>query len=89
MRLAAIDAPELAGSPRCHGCDSRAVLAARDHLRELVRGRAVACRLVDASPFLPGFQSSDRYGRPVVRCSVGATDLSEAQISSGFAGRWP
>jgi len=85
MRLAAIDAPELAGSPRCARsprawCDQRRAIAARDHLRKLVQRGPVYCRNV-APP--------DRYGRPIVRCSVTDIDLSEAQIRAGMARPWP
>ncbi len=91
MRLARIQAPELLGSPRCgRGCDGQAGLRSRDHLRRLVAGRRVTCEVVDASPSIPGFQSADQYGRPVVRCSAdGVGDLSEAQVRAGHARRWP
>jgi endonuclease YncB( thermonuclease family) len=100
MRLARIDAPKLrdemrrcvygeraAWSGRCSG-PTRGE-EARDHLRALVRGQAVTCRVVDASPQRPGFQSADQHGRPVVTCSVpGVGDLGEAQVRAGHARRW-
>jgi len=89
MRLAGIDAPELAGSPRHRGGGDAAGRRARDHLRALVAGRAVTCRLVDATPRVPGFQAADRYGRPVVRCAAaGVGDLGEAMVRAGHARRW-
>lgn len=96
MRLARIDAPELAGSPRCSGrarahadCDQAAAIAARDNLRRLVALGTVTCVVVDASPFRAGFQAADRYGRPVVRCRVNGLDLSDEQLRGGFAVPWP
>lgn len=96
MRLARIDAPELADSPRCHGaarayadCDERRATASRDNLRHLVASGPVTCKVVDADPRIPGFQPADRYGRPVVRCTVNGIDIGEEQVRQGFAVRWP
>ncbi|WP_235785804.1 thermonuclease family protein [Sphingomonas sp. PR090111-T3T-6A] len=96
MRLARIDAPELSGSPRCRGaarvyadCDEGRAIAARDNLRRLVSLGPVRCGVVDADPRIPGFQSTDRYGRSVVRCTVNGIDLGEEQVRQGFAVRWP
>jgi endonuclease YncB( thermonuclease family) len=96
MRLARIDAPELAESPRCRGaarayadCDQRRAIAARDNLRRLVAGGPVSCTVVDADPRVRGFQSTDRYGRAVVRCRVNGIDLSDAQLRGGYAIPWP
>ena len=58
-------------------------------LRQLVRGKRVTFRIVDASPFIAGFQDRDRFGRPVVRVWAGDVDLSEAMLASGNARRWP
>jgi len=96
VRLAAIDAPDHPNSRKCRGaskwprwCDADRARASKAALAALVRGRAVSCVVVDASPFRDGFQRTDRYGRPVVRCSVGGRDLSAAQLTSGNARAWP
>ncbi len=96
MRLAGIDAAELPGSPKCRppvpakaDCNPAHAFAARAALRQLVRGKRVTFRIVDASPFIAGFQASDRFGRPVVRAFAGGVDLSEAMLASGKAARWP
>lgn len=80
VRLARIDTPERgeAGFEEA----SRA-------LTGLIKGRRVVCRLVDANPFVEGFQPLDKYGRPVARCKAGGVDLSEAQLRGGFARGWP
>lgn len=86
MRIAGIDAPELAGSPRCHPargkswCDDALARQSRDHLEQLGDSGPVRCRAV-APP--------DRYGRPIVRCRVNGVDLGEAQLQGGYAKRWP
>jgi micrococcal nuclease len=93
MRLAAIDAPELTGSPKCRRhlemCDQVAAVRARDYLRSLAVGQSVTCQVVDASPRSKGFQAADRFGRPVVRCRAGRVDLSDAQLAAGVAQPWP
>lgn len=95
MRLAAIDAPEFARSARCRPrkrgavCDDRAAIAARDNLRRLVAAGPVVCRQVDANPAAAGIQWRDRYGRPIVRCTVNGRDLGDAQLRGGFANAWP
>lgn len=95
MRLAAIDAPEFTASPRCARpregviCDDGMAQASRDHLRRLVAGKPVRCRIVDADPRRPGFQGRDPYKRPVVRCFAGRIDLSQAQRRGGWAAAWP
>lgn len=95
MRLAAIDAPDFESSPKCARrgaaravCDDRLATASRDHLRRLVARGGVTCRVIDANARTPGFQASDRYGRPIVRCLAGVVDLSDAQVAAGHAGRW-
>lgn len=95
MRLARIDAPDFATSPKCRRvttsatCDDRQAERSRDHLRHLIEGRVVTCVVVDASPTAHGFQARDRYGRPVVRCQVNGRDLSEMQLRAGMAKAWP
>jgi endonuclease YncB( thermonuclease family) len=80
VRLARIDAPE------------RGQAGAREAtqaLRLMIAGRTVTCELVDADPRRKGFQKTDRYGRPVARCSAGGVDLGAALIKAGHAVAWP
>jgi endonuclease YncB( thermonuclease family) len=95
MRLAAIDAPEWESSPKCRRraagtvCSDALARASRDHLRALASRGPVRCRVVDASPRTAGFQSTDRYGRPIVRCFIaGVGDLGTAQLRAGKAVPW-
>ncbi|MDE8654727.1 thermonuclease family protein, partial [Novosphingobium album (ex Liu et al. 2023)] len=63
VRLAAIDAAELPGHcRRGRDCAPGDPGLARSALAELLVG-PVRCVQVDASPFEPGFQERDRYGR--------------------------
>tara|TARA_R110000782_G_scaffold59847_1_gene124001 strand:+ start:238 stop:612 length:375 start_codon:yes stop_codon:yes gene_type:complete len=88
MRLAAIDAPEVKGSPRCRTaaqrrkavCDFAAGERSKQALRALVVSGSVRCRSV-APP--------DRFGRPIVRCRIGNVDLGAQQIARGLAKAWP
>jgi micrococcal nuclease len=95
MRLARIDAPELASSPACGRrkigvvCDQAAAIRSRDYLKRLLAAGRWSCRIVDASPRYRGFQAQDRYGRPVVRCAVNGRDVGEAMIAAGHAKVWP
>jgi uncharacterized membrane protein YsdA (DUF1294 family) len=76
MRLHGIDAPEMPGACRPgRMCTPGDPYAARDHLRELTRGRSVTCEQVD----------TDRYGRRVVACEAEGVDLACAMIADGFA----
>ena len=101
MRLARIDAPELGtGARRCIDGERPGFSGrcrgltwgeeSREHLRALVGRRQVTCTVVDATPRVRGFQPTDRFGRPVVRCSAeGVGDLGEAQVRAGHARPWP
>ena len=75
IRLQAIDAPEI-GACRGHGgrCVSGDGYASRDALRRLALGQTALCR-----------SSGRSYDRIVALCSVGAIDLSCAQLRSGQA----
>lgn len=78
MRLYGIDAPEMPGACRPgRRCTPGDPLAARDHLRDLTRGRKVMCETIDR----------DHYGRDVVRCSADGVDLSCAMVADGYAVR--
>ena len=80
VRLARIDTPER-GEP---GFDE-----ATEALAQLIEGRDVTCELVDADPRVAGFQSRDRFGRPVARCSAGSVDLGTALLAADLAKPWP
>lgn len=75
VRLFGVDAPEWdqpctrAGRPWACGQD------AADQLSKLVTGKQVSCVPVN----------TDEHGRTVARCSVGATDVNRAMVSSGYA----
>lgn len=80
VRLARVDTPER-GEP---GFDE-----ATQALAQLIESKDVTCELVDADPRRAGFQSRDRFGRPVARCIAGGVDLGAAMIGRGLARRWP
>lgn len=76
IRLNGIDAPEtdqvcIDKSGATYACG----IAARDALARLVLGRSVACSGNDV----------DRYGRLVMTCRVGETDLNAAMVAGGWA----
>lgn len=76
VRLANIDAPELAGHcAQGRTCTPGDGNAATEALRSLLRGRSVSCQPVNR----------DRYGRIVANCQAGGTDLSCAMVDSGHA----
>lgn len=75
-RLAAIDAPEMPGA--CHPnrrCVPGDPYASRDHLKALIGSNEVRCKLIE----------TDHYGRPVMDCWAGATNLSCAMVKDGYA----
>ena len=82
IRIAAIDAPEMIGSPACsarkrrwHDCDFAAGERARLGMVSLVGSQQVRC--------VP--ETLDRYDRTVARCSAGGVDLGCAMIAHGWA----
>lgn len=84
VRLAGIDAPEMADSPRCNderrarsNCDQDAAIRSRDYLRSLTRGE-VRCSVV----------GRDRYGRALGRCLSAGVVLSRAMVRAGMAKRY-
>lgn len=81
VRLWGMDAPELAGSPRCRrdtgwACGTAMAWgeAARRRLLKLTTGR-VECARVD----------QDRYGRTVARCTSAGVDLGGELVREGLA----
>lgn len=75
LRLRGLDAPELDQNCSRDGAHYACGRQARDELRRLIGGREVACR---------GWEL-DRYGRLLVHCLAGDTDLNEAMVLSGWA----
>ena len=87
VRLVGIDAPELAGSSRCHPprggrnpswCDYAAGIRARDALRAFLRSGPVRITRI----------GQDRYGRTLARLSVNGRDAGRYLISMGLARGW-
>lgn len=92
IRLANVDAPELADSPRCDAfnrrrlagsrnpswCDSAKGQASRDALRAFLR----------AGPVMIQREGQDAYGRTLARFTVNGRDAGEFLISRGLARRW-
>lgn len=71
-----IDAPELAGSPRCKGCDPAPGIAARERLRAIIthaRARSLHCK------------GKDRYGRALCRVTVDGRDAGDLMVREGHA----
>jgi endonuclease YncB( thermonuclease family) len=80
VRIARIDAPE-AGEPGGPEATRR--------LAELIDGYQVRCTQVDAFPWTSRFETHDRYGRIVARCTAAGVDLGQAMLASGHAAKWP
>lgn len=85
VRIVNIDAPELAGSPKCQGrrgaaawCDFAAGEKARIALADLVRRGPVKIQR----------QGLDQYGRTLARVTVNGIDAGEWLIRRGLARRW-
>ena len=75
-RLYGVDAPEVPGACRQgRQCVSGDPYASKAYLERLIGNRTLECDHLD----------TDRYGRPVMRCWVGSTDLSCAMVSGGYA----
>jgi endonuclease YncB( thermonuclease family) len=75
LRLQGIDAPEY-----LQGCKNGKATypcgrEARKHLDQLIAKRSVDCK---------GWQY-DKYGRLLVRCTVGSLELNQQMVSSGWA----
>jgi endonuclease YncB( thermonuclease family) len=75
IRLANIDAPEMAGHCReGRRCTPGNPIAAKDYLHSLSRG-SVTCKPIE----------KDKYGRTVALCTANGKDLSCAMVSAGHA----
>jgi endonuclease YncB( thermonuclease family) len=75
-RLYGIDAPEMPGACRPgRRCTPGDPFASRDHLRRLAASGEVRCRKIE----------TDHYGRAILQCWVGQTNLSCAQVEAGQA----
>lgn len=75
LRLKGIDAPELKQRCRRDSFEYGCGIDSASYLRGLIGNSAVSCR----------GEGLDRYGRDLVRCSVGGVDLNEAMVRSGQA----
>lgn len=75
VRLAGIDAPELAQTCRREGRDWPCGRVARQELAAMVGGAAVRCRV----------REHDRYGRALARCEAGGNDLGASMVRAGYA----
>lgn len=85
VRISNIDAPELAGSPKCQSrrgatawCDFAAGEKARAALAEFVMG----------GPVMIQRQGTDHYGRTLARVTVNGIDAGEWLVRRGLARRW-
>jgi endonuclease YncB( thermonuclease family) len=92
IRLESIDAPELAGSPRCEAvnrkrlsgtrnpswCDDAKGRAARDALRAFLA----------SGPVMVHRHGKDVYGRTLARVTVNGRDAGAFLIQRGLARRW-
>ncbi len=75
LRLEGIDAPEYLQVCKSGKANYPCGREARKHLEQLISKRAVDCK---------GWQH-DKYGRLLVRCSVGQQELNRQMVSSGWA----
>ena len=76
IRLQGIDAPEM--GQRCrdaNGSEYRCGRKARSHLKAIIAGRDVKCRVMDV----------DRYQRSIAVCHAGDTELNRQMVADGWA----
>lgn len=87
VRLVGVDAPELAGSARCHPprggrnpswCDPAAAQRARAALAAFLRSGPVRIQRTGL----------DRYGRTLARLTVNGKDAGQMLIARGLARGW-
>lgn len=69
-----IDAPEMAGSPRCDGCDPALGIAGRDRMKALILAARSPQLLCDGE---------DRYRRALCRVSIDGVDLGDRLVAEG------
>lgn len=75
IRIAAIDAPEMAGCKPNRRCVRGSGLSSKRHLQRLIGSASVHVRPIDY----------DDYGRTVACVSVNGRDISNAMVAAGFA----
>ena len=76
IRLQGIDAPELGQTCRtANGKSYKCGRRARNHLKTLIAGRDVTCRVMDV----------DRYQRSIAICHAGDTELNRQMVADGWA----
>lgn len=76
IRLQGIDAPEMGQHCRnAKGRDYRCGRQARNHLKTIIAGREVKCRVMDV----------DRYQRSISVCHAGETELNRQMVADGWA----
>lgn len=84
IRIENIDAPEMAGSPKCESsrrrgwCDYALAEESRDALAAMLKSGAVRVTR----------HGEDRYGRTLARVTVNGRDVGEELIARHFARRW-
>ena len=76
IRLHGIDAPEYRQNcNRSNGSEYACGKDAASHLRRLIAGSPVDCRIID----------TDRYNRTIAVCTAGARELNHAMVADGWA----
>lgn len=75
VRLAGMDAPELAQLCTRNGKSWPCGQVARQELADRVAGRTVLCRV----------RGHDRFGRALARCEADGRDLGAAMVRAGYA----
>lgn len=82
IRLAAIDAPEMPGSPACRGYKAATHDCRYDEAR---KSRAALMRLLAGHRVTFIRLTTDRYQRTVARVYADGRDVSCAMVAGGFA----
>ncbi len=76
IRLHGIDAPEYGQMcTRSDGSDYACGKDAARHLRRLIAGAPIDCRIID----------TDRYNRTIAVCTAGSRELNQAMVEDGWA----
>ena len=92
VRLANIDAPELAGSPRCTPRRARELARSKipaqcDHA-QAIRSRDALRTFLARGPVMVEPVGGDRYGRVLGRVSVNGRDVGQWLVRQGWAREW-